>query len=289
MKRLIFFFALASTWFIPQAYAQAPTPTPRTVTATVQNAIGSSATIPTLKNGQFYIATTGTGQNLTVALYVGTTAGNKLIFTGVPGPAGAAGVAGAQGAAGVAGAAAMITVGTTTTGAAGTNATVTNTGTNSAAIFNFTIPRGATGATGTTGAQGIPGVVTATAPLTYDAPTQTVAITPATTTAAGSMSAADKTKLNSLGVVSITDGNAPIPIIAAGASSDVTVTFTTPMTGTTFIAVPTILAGTLNLNLSQPTVKSVTATQAVITLKNNALISLNLGATLQVIGYGKVQ
>lgn len=50
-----------------------------------------------------------------------------------------------------------VTVGTTTTGAAGTNASVTNTGTLTNAVFTFTVPRGATGATGATGPQGIPG------------------------------------------------------------------------------------------------------------------------------------
>jgi hypothetical protein len=41
-------------------------------------------------------------------------------------------------------------------------------------------------------------VVAATAPLTYDSGTQTVAISAATTSAAGSMSAADKTKLDGI-------------------------------------------------------------------------------------------
>ena len=49
------------------------------------------------------------------------------------------------------GAAATIAVGTTTTGSAGTNASVTNSGTTSAAVFNFTIPRGDTGAAGASG------------------------------------------------------------------------------------------------------------------------------------------
>jgi len=44
--------------------------------------------------------------------------------------------------------AATIAVGTVTTGAAGTDAIVTNAGTSAAAVFNITIPRGATGATG---------------------------------------------------------------------------------------------------------------------------------------------
>jgi hypothetical protein len=49
------------------------------------------------------------------------------------------------------GAAATVTVGTTTTGAAGSSASVTNSGTTSAAVFNFTIPRGDTGAAGASG------------------------------------------------------------------------------------------------------------------------------------------
>ena len=77
--------------------------------------------------------------------------------TGPQGPTGATGATGAtgpQGPTGATGAAATISIGTTTTGAAGTNASVTNSGTSSAAVFNFTIPRGATGATGPTGPQG---------------------------------------------------------------------------------------------------------------------------------------
>jgi hypothetical protein len=46
------------------------------------------------------------------------------------------------------GTSATVSVGTTTTGNAGTNASVTNSGTSSAAVFNFTIPRGDTGAAG---------------------------------------------------------------------------------------------------------------------------------------------
>lgn len=55
-----------------------------------------------------------------------------------------------KGAKGDPGAAATISVGTVTTGAAGSNAQVTNVGTASAAKFNFTLPRGATGQTGVT-------------------------------------------------------------------------------------------------------------------------------------------
>lgn len=76
---------------------------------------------------------------------------------GPQGPAGEQGPkgdTGADGPRGPAGAAATVTIGTVTTGEAGTQATVTNTGTTSAAIFNFTIPKGDTGAQGPTGEQG---------------------------------------------------------------------------------------------------------------------------------------
>lgn len=61
---------------------------------------------------------------------------------------GATGPAGATGATGAPGTAATIAVGTVTTGTAGSAASITNVGTSSAAIFNFTIPRGDTGAGG---------------------------------------------------------------------------------------------------------------------------------------------
>lgn len=67
------------------------------------------------------------------------------------------GVAGPAGAPGAAGSAATINVGTTSTLAPGSNATVLNTGTTSAAVFNFGIPAGVQGATGATGLQGPPG------------------------------------------------------------------------------------------------------------------------------------
>jgi len=58
------------------------------------------------------------------------------------------------------GSAATVNIGTTTTGAAGTNASVTNSGTTSAAVFNFTIPRGATGATGAAGPNSVTSATT---------------------------------------------------------------------------------------------------------------------------------
>lgn len=69
-------------------------------------------------------------------------------------PAGATGAKGDPGTPGAAGVAATITIGSTSTGAAGTNAAVTNDGDEQNAVLNFTIPRGATGATGAAGSQG---------------------------------------------------------------------------------------------------------------------------------------
>lgn len=61
---------------------------------------------------------------------------------------------GPQGEKGEPGTAATIAVGTVTTGVAGSNATVTNVGTSTAAKLNFTIPRGAQGVQGIQGVQG---------------------------------------------------------------------------------------------------------------------------------------
>jgi hypothetical protein len=77
--------------------------------------------------------------------------------TGSQGPAGATGAQGAVGPTGntgPAGAAATVAVGTTTTLGAGTNATVTNTGTTAAAVFNFGVPAGIAGAQGQQGVAG---------------------------------------------------------------------------------------------------------------------------------------
>lgn len=59
-----------------------------------------------------------------------------------------------SGPAGEDGEAATISVGTVTTGAAGSSASITNAGTSSAAVFNFTIPRGDKGDQGIQGEQG---------------------------------------------------------------------------------------------------------------------------------------
>lgn len=71
--------------------------------------------------------------------------------TGSQGPQGPAGAEGPQGEAGPA---ATVSVGSVTTGEPGTQASVTNSGTEHNAVFNFTIPRGETGETGPQGEPG---------------------------------------------------------------------------------------------------------------------------------------
>lgn len=83
-------------------------------------------------------------------------------------PRGDVGSAGSNGTNGSNGAAATVGVGTVTTGSPGSSATVSNSGSSSAAILNFTIPRGDVGATGATGATGSTGPA---GPSTIGAPT----------------------------------------------------------------------------------------------------------------------
>lgn len=134
-------------------------------TSTSSVAIGSSGTKTwTTQSGYAYV----TGQRVrvaydasnyiegTVSSYSGTTfsitadrsVGSGTYTSWTIGAAGDVGATGTAGTAGAAGAAATISVGSTTTGAAGSSASVTNSGSSSAATFNFTIPRGDTGATG---------------------------------------------------------------------------------------------------------------------------------------------
>lgn len=73
---------------------------------------------------------------------------------GDKGDTGAAGADGTDGTNGADGAAATISVGTVTTGAADSDASVTNSGTTSAAVLDFTIPQGAAGVDGADGTDG---------------------------------------------------------------------------------------------------------------------------------------
>ena len=102
------------------------------------------------------VTTLDAGQDATVT-NAGTTSAAVFNF-GIPkgpkGDKGDPGAQGPQGPAGPAGAAATVTVGDVTTLDAGQDATVTNAGTTSAAVFNFGIPKGPKGDKGDPGAQG---------------------------------------------------------------------------------------------------------------------------------------
>ena len=111
-------------------------------------ATGADGTAATVQVGTTTTGAPGTNASVTNA---GTESNAMLNFVI---PAGATGANGANGADGADGTAATVQVGTTTTGAPGTNASVTNTGTESNAVLNFVIPAGATGANGADGADG---------------------------------------------------------------------------------------------------------------------------------------
>ena len=93
--------------------------------------------------------------------YIADDTGHLWVWTGsawqdagaIVGPPGQDGAPGQPGTPGSPGQAATITVGTTTTGPA----SVTNVGTSSAAVLNFSVPQGAQGAAGTPGTNGAPG------------------------------------------------------------------------------------------------------------------------------------
>lgn len=107
---------------------------------------------PVLHNGEFAVET----DTLQFKIGDGVTAWTGLgyVTQGPAGPQGSTGPAGPQGLTGLQGDAATITLGTVTTGTAGSSVIINNSGTSGAAIFDFTIPRGDTGAQGVQGPQG---------------------------------------------------------------------------------------------------------------------------------------
>jgi len=106
---------------------------------------GTAATV-----GIHSVVTGAAGSSASVS-NEGSTSAASFKFTIPRGDTGVQGAKGDTGDTGADGAAATIAIGTTTTGNPGTNASVTNSGNSSAATFNFTIPRGATGAAGQDG------------------------------------------------------------------------------------------------------------------------------------------
>jgi len=117
---------------------------------------GSDGAAATIAIGSTTTGNAGTNASVTNS---GTSSAATLNFTIPKGDTGATGSQGIQGVAGSAGAAATIAVGTVTTGSAGSSATVTNSGSSSAATFNFTIPKGDTGAQGPAGQDGQDGAI----------------------------------------------------------------------------------------------------------------------------------
>lgn len=100
-------------------------------------------------------ATSGAAGTQPVVTITGTSPSQTINFVIPQGSIGQTGSDGPEGPKGDA--AATIAVQSTTTGSAGTNAIVTNSGTSSNVLLNFTIPRGANGANGIEGIQGPPG------------------------------------------------------------------------------------------------------------------------------------
>lgn len=98
--------------------------------------------------------TDGTDGFSPIATVTQTSSGATISITDAQGTTTANITNGVDGTDGVDGTSATIAVGSTTTGSAGTNASVTNSGTSSAAVFDFVIPRGADGTNGTNGVDG---------------------------------------------------------------------------------------------------------------------------------------
>ena len=123
-------------------------------TFTIQDA----ATFSTTTFKAVAVAPDGSGNWNLCALPAGTyiSAQPVIYATGPAGPAGPQGPAGLGSA--------TVSIGTVTTVAYGTPAAVTNTGTPTAGVLNFTLPAGPTGLTGPTGATGAQGPAGPTGP-----------------------------------------------------------------------------------------------------------------------------
>jgi len=119
----------------------------------VDGVLGGPGPANVLSVGTVSAGAAGTQPQVTIT---GTAPSQTINFTIPRGDTGLTGAKGDTGASGPKGdAAATITVApTVTTSAAGTNAAVTNSGTTSDVVLNFTIPRGADGLPGATGPAG---------------------------------------------------------------------------------------------------------------------------------------
>ena len=164
---------------------------------------------------------------------------------GVAGNAGSPGVAGTNGTNGTNGSSATITVGSVTTGAAGTSASVVNAGTSSDAVLNITIPRGDAGAAGSAGAAGPQGPQGPAGSAGSAGAAATVSVGTVTTGAAGSSASVTNVGTSSAAVLNITIPRGDTGAAGAAGSSGV-ISVTAPLTnsGTSSAAVLGIDVGT---------------------------------------------
>lgn len=136
---------------------------------------GTTTTLPAGSNATVSVQNAGNTSVLNFGIPQGIK-GDKG-DTGAKGSTGPQGVRGPRGETGAAGQNATVTIGNTTTGAPGSSAQVTNSGTENNAVLNFTIPRGNTGATGPANTLSIGTVAKgddASATITGTAPNQTL-------------------------------------------------------------------------------------------------------------------
>lgn len=173
-------------------------------------------------------------------------------------PEGERGLSGSDGVDGSDGQAATITVGTVSTGLPDTNASVTNVGTSSDAVLDFTIPRGSQGERGLQGVAGEDGV----SPIAYVTQTSTGA----TIHIEDAQNVTDAVITNGTDGTDGTDGFSPIATVTQNTGS-ATITIT-DANGTTTATVydgsdaPVPNDGTLTIQKNGTTVQTFTANQS---------------------------
>lgn len=106
----------------------------------------------------------------------------------------------------------------------------------------------------------------------------------ATGSASGFMSAADKTKLNSLGGTTIRTATGAVPALLAGVSSDVTFTFASAFPLTAYSFNYCVLGG-ISLGSISVVEKTRTTSSITLTIKNTALLTLSLGSSIIVTAF----
>jgi len=164
------------------------------------------------------------------------------------------------------GQAASIEIGTVTTGAAGTSATVTNSGTAVDAVLDFTIPIGATGATGATGvAGGVESVAGRTGVVTIASTDLTDSTTAGRTIVTAADAAAQRTALG-LGTLATQSGT------FSGTSSGTNTGDQTTISGNAATATALQTARAIN-GVSFDGTAAITVTAAAGTLSGSTLAS----------------